>query len=424
MARIRTIKPEFWTDKKVAQWPAFTRLLFIGLWSAADDHGRGSAELVRLAAELFPYDLSRDSRETLASVSEGLAVLSEASRITLYEVNGECYYQVENWTKHQRVDKPGKSRIPAPLSKFATPSRDSRETVATLSRLDLGSRIRDLGPRKKDLLASEINLEGNLSLASGAELKSSAAAEPACRTGGDAKQEPRSGSSVDEPKTPEPPKSLATPPVMVFPCRGAQSAWALSTEQVARWSEQYPGMDIAGECRKALAWLEASPTKQKTSQGMQRFLVNWLNRSADRPGLPQDSRSGVGTTPRTPVESFAAERQRLGRRSRLYLTLKTELKLPEFHARHLSAEFDQLLTEEEGVKAAIKALVERGLATFDGRVVTMTEQKPSTDGIDHPPTQPQARITQSPERRSKGTERQGLVSLHELFTQPRKEKSA
>jgi uncharacterized phage protein (TIGR02220 family) len=137
--RIRSIKPEFWTDKRVASWDPFTRLFFIGLWSAADDHGRGSAEPVRLGAELFPYDLSRDSRETLAKVSGALATLSEGSRIELYEAGGEVFYQIANWTRHQRVDKPGKSRIPTPnqgvaiepLKAFATPSRDTRDTLAT-----------------------------------------------------------------------------------------------------------------------------------------------------------------------------------------------------------------------------------------------------------------------------------------------------
>ena len=30
MARIRTIKPDFWTDEKVVELSAFARLLFIG----------------------------------------------------------------------------------------------------------------------------------------------------------------------------------------------------------------------------------------------------------------------------------------------------------------------------------------------------------------------------------------------------------
>lgn len=126
--RIRTIKPEFWTDKRVASWDHFTRLLFIGLWSAADDHGRGSAESARLASELFPYDLSRDPRETLARVAAGLDTLAASFRITLYDVEGEAFYEVTSWSKHQRVDNAGKPRVPTPSEGVARSSRDSRET--------------------------------------------------------------------------------------------------------------------------------------------------------------------------------------------------------------------------------------------------------------------------------------------------------
>lgn len=134
--RIRSIKPEFWTDKRVASWDVFTRLFFIGLWSAADDHGRGSAEPARLAAELFPYDLSRDPSETLANVSRALATLSECGRIVIYCVGDECFFEVANWTRHQRVDKPGKSRIP---TRNADVVQDTRETLARSSRLEQGA---------------------------------------------------------------------------------------------------------------------------------------------------------------------------------------------------------------------------------------------------------------------------------------------
>ena len=38
--RIRTIKPDFWTDAKVSKLTYLARLLFIGLWNVADDEGR------------------------------------------------------------------------------------------------------------------------------------------------------------------------------------------------------------------------------------------------------------------------------------------------------------------------------------------------------------------------------------------------
>ena len=39
MTRIRTIKPEFWEDEKLANFSFAARLFFIGLWNIADDQG-------------------------------------------------------------------------------------------------------------------------------------------------------------------------------------------------------------------------------------------------------------------------------------------------------------------------------------------------------------------------------------------------
>ena len=39
MPRIRTIKPEFWTDEKVGECSIPARLLFIATWNIADDRG-------------------------------------------------------------------------------------------------------------------------------------------------------------------------------------------------------------------------------------------------------------------------------------------------------------------------------------------------------------------------------------------------
>lgn len=39
MARIRTIKPEFWEDEDIGKLPIPCRLFFIGCWNFADDYG-------------------------------------------------------------------------------------------------------------------------------------------------------------------------------------------------------------------------------------------------------------------------------------------------------------------------------------------------------------------------------------------------
>jgi hypothetical protein len=39
MARSRILKPEFWSDEKLALVPREARLAFAGLWTCSDDYG-------------------------------------------------------------------------------------------------------------------------------------------------------------------------------------------------------------------------------------------------------------------------------------------------------------------------------------------------------------------------------------------------
>jgi len=39
MARSRILKPEFWSDEKLALVPREARLTFAGLWTSSDDYG-------------------------------------------------------------------------------------------------------------------------------------------------------------------------------------------------------------------------------------------------------------------------------------------------------------------------------------------------------------------------------------------------
>jgi hypothetical protein len=72
------------------------------------------------------------------------------------------------------------------------------------------------------------------------------------------------------------------PPVLEFPCDGNPKTWGLVESQVADWSKAYPSLDVLGECRKALAWVNATPEHKKTARGMSKFLVNWFSRTQNR----------------------------------------------------------------------------------------------------------------------------------------------
>lgn len=79
------------------------------------------------------------------------------------------------------------------------------------------------------------------------------------------------------------PPSDSTPAVLTFPTVGKCPSWVLTQGRIDGWLQSYPNVDVAGECRKASAWIEANPERRKTAKGMSAFLVNWLNRAADRP---------------------------------------------------------------------------------------------------------------------------------------------
>lgn len=107
MARIRTLKPEFWTDEKVVDLSFAARLLFIGLWNLCDDHGRMEYSAKRIKLQIFPAD-----RVDIAKIC---AELRGKSMIQIYESEGHEYLEVLNFRKHQQIkDGNRPSRFPDP----------------------------------------------------------------------------------------------------------------------------------------------------------------------------------------------------------------------------------------------------------------------------------------------------------------------
>ncbi len=107
MARIRTIKPEFPQSESMGRVSRDARLLFIELWTLADDAGRLRAAPRMLASILFPYD---DDAPGL--IDGWLAELEGEGCLMRYAVDDRAYIQIANWASHQKIDKPSPSKIP------------------------------------------------------------------------------------------------------------------------------------------------------------------------------------------------------------------------------------------------------------------------------------------------------------------------
>lgn len=107
MARIRTIKPEFWSDEKLTECSLSARLTFIGLWSFADDEGRMEFQPVRLKMQIFPC-----GTVALTKLTEYFGELTERSLIRRYVVDGKEFLDIPGFAKHQRINRPTPSRLP------------------------------------------------------------------------------------------------------------------------------------------------------------------------------------------------------------------------------------------------------------------------------------------------------------------------
>ncbi|WPA90708.1 DnaT-like ssDNA-binding domain-containing protein [Providencia zhijiangensis] len=106
MARIRTIKPTFWTDEDMADISEAACLLAIGLLNYADDEGYFNANPKLIKAAVFPI------RETSGSIPVLLQELSNCGYISLFSTqDGKRYGLINNFTKHQVVNKKTPSKI-------------------------------------------------------------------------------------------------------------------------------------------------------------------------------------------------------------------------------------------------------------------------------------------------------------------------
>lgn len=110
--RIRSIKPEMFTDEKFIELSARAQLMFIGLISYADDEGRFAADVRQIAGALCLGRLADDAKATLSAVEAEMAEIAAAGMLRLYTVDGRRYGDLPGWSNHQRVDKPQPSEYP------------------------------------------------------------------------------------------------------------------------------------------------------------------------------------------------------------------------------------------------------------------------------------------------------------------------
>lgn len=145
MARIRSIKPEFWSNDRLSALPIEAHMLAGALLNYADDEGYFNANPGLIKAACFPI------RETSMTVPGLIREVSEIDYIRIAEgTDGRTYGWIVKFNEHQRVDKPKPSKIKG-LADFGD--------VPVKSGTDPG-RIPDTSPGRLPLIVDASPLEG------------------------------------------------------------------------------------------------------------------------------------------------------------------------------------------------------------------------------------------------------------------------
>lgn len=115
--RIRTIKPEFFEDERLALLPPHARLLFIACWMMADRNGVMENRPNLIKARVFPYETGEKS-----DVSRLLPMLFPDRFLVPFDADGKSYLWIPGFDRHQRISgKEAQSE-----GKFPIPSEEIR----------------------------------------------------------------------------------------------------------------------------------------------------------------------------------------------------------------------------------------------------------------------------------------------------------
>lgn len=120
MARIRTIKPEFFTSEDIASLTPLARLLYIALWCEADREGRLDWKPGTFKLRYFPADN--------CDISELASELIERKLVIIYHADGNVYAEIPTFKTHQVINnRESESTRPARVNDASTTRESGRE---------------------------------------------------------------------------------------------------------------------------------------------------------------------------------------------------------------------------------------------------------------------------------------------------------
>lgn len=138
MARIRTIKPEFFTSEDIVALSPFARLLYIALWCEADREGRFAWKPATFKMRYLPADDVNILELCQELLDQGLVVTYREGINNEIEKNRELFDKsvdtlayIPKFSRHQQINnRETPSVLPEPLSMARVDDASRREKHA------------------------------------------------------------------------------------------------------------------------------------------------------------------------------------------------------------------------------------------------------------------------------------------------------
>lgn len=241
MARKRSIDPNIWDSETLGSLSHSHRLLFIGLFSNADDDGRFKASAKRVRKVVFPYDTLTTDQD----VENWLCDLTQCELIHRWKNGKDVYGELPTWHDYQKVRYPSESQLPTYKGEPQTLHEACGSADVALTQ---GCGSVDVKEERRELRGEE-----------------------------------RREERKEHPPVKKVDRGGIIPPAWPDQMKNVPEEWRKTIKQPQNFLNSAkvacPNITISDEINNAIAWIVANPKREKKEWG--RFLMGWF-RTAEK----------------------------------------------------------------------------------------------------------------------------------------------
>ena len=285
----RILKDSICVSKDILRMSWFEEVFFYRLIVTVDDYGCYFASPAILRGKMFPRDSVTD-----AQVEKAMNTLSSLGIIRTYTVEDESYLEIVTWDKHQtRRAKHRKYPSYEESDEYRALQSNPHEITCKQVKTNESGKI---DYEQKDEKCSLSNVKSSEITCN--HMKSHVPEESRNRG-----IEESRNRGIEE-YCPERSDDLSEPEPNVFielPLND-KTFHAVTEEDVSKYRELYPAVNVEQELRNMYGWLDSNPKRLKTRGGIKRFITNWLSKEQNSGG---NYRAGKPKQPEPPRDYYS-----------------------------------------------------------------------------------------------------------------------